>query len=486
MFALLALFQGSNTFTFWTIFLSFVVLAIYRRYLSPLSNVPGPFWASITRLWHAYHVFKGDHNLHQIGLHNHFGYFVRIAPDEVSVSHPDGPHLLLQATLRKADWYRVFAMPDYRYATPQSTLDAKEKIERSKLFMAGFSKSHLLRSEPYFNKNIGLLLDWMDKYSETQEPMHLDKFFSYTAFDNAGEAVFSQSFGFIAKGEDIRGSIKNSRALNRYMGVAGFFLWLHMLLVANPIITWAGVMPMGHLSVTANEALRKRMADPDARFDILAHWLKTHQENPEALSFRDIEAQATTSVAAGSDTVSCAIQTFVYHMIKYQASWRRARSEIEEAQLQGRCKGRIVSYHDSQLLPYLQACINEALRMFGPGPFGLPRRAPKGGITIGNHHFPEGTILSINPHVMQQSKDCWGPDAKEWNPDRWFADDIQFGLGYNKCPGEHLAEIQLSKIAATIIRDYSIRQVDPQNEWKWEAYFLVVPHSWPVYIEKST
>lgn len=25
--------------------------------------------------------------------------------------------------------------------------------------------------------------------------------------------------------------------------------------------------------------------------------------------------------------------------------------------------------------------------------------------------------------VMQQSKECWGPDAREWNPERWFAAD---------------------------------------------------------------
>lgn len=35
--------------------------------------------------------------------------------------------------------------------------------------------------------------------------------------------------------------------------------------------------------------------------------------------------------------------------------------------------------------------------MFGPGPFGFPRVAPKGGIIIGSTHFEEGTVLSVNP-----------------------------------------------------------------------------------------
>lgn len=90
------------------------------------------------------------------------------------------------------------------------------------------------------------------------------------------------------------------------------------------------------------------------------------------------------------------IQTFVYHMLRNQDSWLRARKEIAEAQAEGRCQDRVVSYDDAQRLPYLQACIKEALRMFGPTPMGLPRHAPKGGITIGDRHFPEGTTLSIH------------------------------------------------------------------------------------------
>jgi hypothetical protein len=42
----------------------------------------------------------------------------------------------------------------------------------------------------------------------------------------------------------------------------------------------------------------------------------------------------------------------------------------------------------------------------------------------------------------------------------------------------------MSKMAASIVRDYKIRQVDPKQEWKYEAYFNTLPREWPVYIEK--
>lgn len=61
---------------------------------------------------------------------------------------------------------------------------------------------------------------------------------------------------------------------------------------------------------------------------------------------------------------------------------------------------------------------------------------------------------------------------------------LQFGAGYMSCPGQNVARIELSKITATIVRDYDIRQVDMNKEWKYKAYFTVVPHSWPCLIQK--
>ncbi|KAG8159739.1 hypothetical protein KVR01_010376 [Diaporthe batatas] len=270
-------------------------------------------------------------------------------------------------------------------------------MERSRLFASGYSLSHLLRSEEYYDVNIGHLLGWLNKFSETKEPMHLDKYFSYTAFDNAGEAIFSRSFGFIKEGEDVGGSIANTRSLARHMGIAGYYVWILRLLVANPIITSSKLLPMGHMFNVAMETLRQRKTDPDARFDIIAHWLRTHQESPDLLSYREVEAQTTTTLAAGSDTLSCVLQTFVYFMSKNQNSWQRAKDEVKTAMREGHCLDQVISYDDARKLPFLEACIYESLRMFGPGPFQLPRVAPKDGITIGSKYFPAGTVLSINP-----------------------------------------------------------------------------------------
>lgn len=83
-------------------------------------------------------------------------------------------------------------------------------------------------------------------------------------------------------------------------------------------------------------------------------------------------------------------------MIQHPDSWQRVRDEIDAARAQGQCTDPVVAFRDAEKLPYFQACVKEALRMFSPTTMGLPRLAPKEGITIAGRHFKEGTTLSVS------------------------------------------------------------------------------------------
>ncbi|KAF4461647.1 Pisatin demethylase [Fusarium albosuccineum] len=467
-------------------------LLIWRRYLSGISDIPGPFAASFTRLWHMNRILKGDQNLELVRLHEKHGHFVRVSYDEVSVTHPDAIKKILLAPLHKGNWYKIHALPDYRFQSPMSTTDPKKKVEKSKYIASAYTVSSVLRSEEHIGRAFESFLDWLDKYASEKKPMDINKFISYATFDVIGEIVFSKQFGFLEKGDDIGNAIENSLALNAYIAVAGYFRWINIALLANPVVTWLSIMPMGHLFNTTAAVLADREKNPETRFDAISYWFKQHKQHPDKLTIREINTQALAAVGAGSDTVACGIQSFIYHMIHHPNAWERAHAEVEEAVKKGLCQDRVVSYADSQQLPFVQACVKEALRIFGPVPMGLPRIAPKGGLTIGDRTLPEGTIVSVSPWAIHHSKELWGEDAHEFNPDRWLEADaaakekywVPFGAGYGSCPGQNVAKIELAKITATLVRDYDIKQVDSKQEWKWKAYFTVVPHSWPVYIKR--
>lgn len=76
-------------------------VTIYRRYFSALSDIPGPFWASFSRLWHLSIIIQGNQNEQLAAAHENYGHFVRLANNEVSISHPDAVKRVLLATLEK-------------------------------------------------------------------------------------------------------------------------------------------------------------------------------------------------------------------------------------------------------------------------------------------------------------------------------------------------------------------------------------------------
>ncbi|ROW02698.1 hypothetical protein VSDG_01937 [Cytospora chrysosperma] len=467
-------------------------LLVRRIYFSPLSDIPGPFVASFTRLWHMHRILKGDQNLELIRLHDRHGHFVRVAPNEVSVSHPDALRRILLTPLRKGDWYKIVHYPDRRFKNAMGETDPAAKNELSRHLAAGYLLSNVLQAEPAVDGAVELLLGWLDRHADERKPVDLDHFFTYTTSDVIGEIIYSKDFGFLREGKDIGGAIANSLDHNRQVAVAGYMQWLLVLLL-NPFVTWLNILPFDHILKTTKDAIEERKKNPDARFDAVAHWIRYLEQNPDRMAPSEIQSAAMNGVAAGGDTVSCGLQAFVYHMIRRPDLWERVRNEIDEAGLSDPGMTRVVPYAEAQRLPLLQACIKEALRVFSPAPMGLPRVAGKAGVTIGDHTFPEGTTLSVNAWVIHQSKEIWGPDAREFRPERWLEGKkssalekfyMPFGLGYMSCPGQHIAKIELSKISATIVRDYEIRQVNPGQEWQWKAYFSLAPHSWPCYVEK--
>ena len=115
--------------------------------VSPQDVSHRPFLASISRLWHVRIIITGKQNLHLLDFHRQHGPFIRVAPNEVSVSHPDGVRKVLLQPMRKGVFYSATSLPDWRFQTPMSARDPHDKIERSKAFGSGYAVSNVLKCE---------------------------------------------------------------------------------------------------------------------------------------------------------------------------------------------------------------------------------------------------------------------------------------------------------------------------------------------------
>lgn len=166
----------------------------------------------------------------------------------------------------------------------------------------------MLQYEPAINNIINLLQEWMDKYAQNGEAMRLDDYFAYVTFDVVGEVVFARPFGFLEKGYDIDNSIANSEMLSAFTAFTSFYRTLRNIFLTNPFMTWLQILPMGHVFNTTMAAIKEREKNIDKQSNpvVVDHWFKTHKQNPQRLTMRNIYAQATNNVGAGADvSIAC-------------------------------------------------------------------------------------------------------------------------------------------------------------------------------------
>lgn len=69
-----------------------------KRYLTPLRNIPGPFFASWSRLPRFFAVLGGQPHAWELNLHRKYGKVVRTGPDLVSVGDPAAINIIYNAS----------------------------------------------------------------------------------------------------------------------------------------------------------------------------------------------------------------------------------------------------------------------------------------------------------------------------------------------------------------------------------------------------
>jgi benzoate 4-monooxygenase len=83
----------------------------------------------------------------------------------------------------------------------------------------------------------------------------------------------------------------------------------------------------------------------------------------------------------------------------------------------------IACYDDIKNLPYLNACVKEALRIHSTVGTGMPRSVPLGKtITVAGQTFKAGSVISVPSYTTNRSS-VWGSDADKFRPGRWLEAD---------------------------------------------------------------
>jgi len=103
-------------------------------------------------------------------------------------------------------------------------------------------------------------------------------------------------------------------------------------------------------------------------------------------------------IVAGSDTTATTLVYCFYHLAKDPSLAQKLRAELKENHVENNDSFTVPPL---QYLSYLNALINETLRLHPPVPGGIFRHTPREGVVIDGRHLPGG-VKVIGPHYTIQ------------------------------------------------------------------------------------
>ena len=128
--------------------------------------------------------------------------------------------------------------------------------------------------------------------------------------------------------------------------------------------------------------------------------------------------QMMTFLAAGHETTASSMTWALLALSQHPEMQKRLREEVRTGLPSIGDTSTQMSAEVLDRLPYLHAVCNEVLRCYTPVP--ITQRETACDTSIVGQFVPKGTPILLCPAAVNQSKELWGEDALEFNPDRWI------------------------------------------------------------------
>lgn len=168
---------------------------------------------------------------------------------------------------------------------------------------------------------------------------------------------------------------------------------------------------------------------------------------------REIQAAARIFIIAGSETTATLLSGAFFHLLTHREYLDRLTNEVRTA---FRAEFDI-DIQSTASLPFLQAVVQESLRLYPPAPNTFPRATPAPGQVICGRFVPAGTAVGVHQWSAHRCKtNFFMPDA--FLPERWMGTDNErfqgdqrdacqpFSYGPRNCIGQKYSPFSLVSV----------------------------------------
>lgn len=322
-------------------------------------------------------------------FHQKYGDAVRLAPNEISFIDPRAWNDIIA---RRPDrkyfpknpvwWDTISGIPDSIVNVGET-----EHARLRRLLARGFSDKALREQEPTVRQYVDTFIQKLQntvKSRPSESNVSIVDWYRYLAFDITGDLGFGQSFDCLQEGkyhEWIQILFKYLKA-NAFIAAIRFYpsVWQFLLMcIPKSLLD----IQKEHCQFVVDRVQRRLEVKPDKK-DLVTHMLA--EDEGQRMTNSEIAANLNIIIIAGADTTAAALVGITNYLVKYPLVYDKLVMEIRttfKAEQE-------MTFLNLQKALYLNAVIDEGMRMAPPIATGAPRLVPEGGEYVCGHWLPGG------------------------------------------------------------------------------------------------
>jgi len=336
-----------------------------------------------------------------------------------------------------------------------------------------FSQKALVEQEYIVKRYVDQFIDNLKQMESKDEAFNMVNWLNFTTFDIIGDLAFGEPFGCLDLGrfhewvaliyETVKAGALE-QATRRFAPVGSLTQKFLLSFIPKHVRGYR----TQHLRRSREKCLQRLENGNSSHRDFIWYILK--QKEKHDLKQDEIVVNSALFIVAGSETTANLLSGLIARLIWNPDKYQKLVFEIREA---FNSEDQL-TYENLSKLTYLNACLEEGLRIHPPVPTGLLRTVPKGGDTIDGAFVPAGTSVAVSSwaaaHNPVNFRDCdqFIPERyidKEYDTD-WKKAAQPFSLGPRGCIGRHLSYMEMRLILGRLLWNFDVVSVD--GAWQWD------------------
>ncbi|MBW0476801.1 hypothetical protein O181_016516 [Austropuccinia psidii MF-1] len=481
-------------------------IVFYRLVWHDLRAFPGPKLAAITQGWILREAYIGRTRFTMKELAEKYGDWVRIGPNELYTTNIEALlNIMGPKGWPKGNSYDSGLTKEDAGGDSLLTLKSlSEHAARRRIWDKAFTPKAILGYLPSLEVRIEQMLNNFDHCISQGKDIDLCLQIGYFVYDRWNvsplakklsqlQAMCDMAFGAVGGTNLLKSQHDEHQILEqmgrvvRQVGIVRNMPWL------TPIVkAWPNPQRREQLNFrnfTKSMFLRRWKQGTGTQVDVFHYLLGEDTETETRLTASELAADSALIVITGADTTRTVLIALFLYLLRYPNHMKKLQAELAASP--------DLSPTSLSRAHYLNACLQEAMRLQPPSPSNLQRVCPTGGAVIDGKYIPSGTKVRFSNYAMQRNGRYF-ENPEDFCPERWLKPTqnehaqfrgektrhnekafFPFLIGPGACVAKNLAWLEMRLVVAHLLTNYNLSfgtgfdSVAFEQTWS-DAYLLLI------------